>query len=79
MALGGKGKLQQIFIPHSDMGINLPWAFNAQIWHIEKENTQSALLKNSDDTTRGVSSIGKPCRPEHGFPRPNCPGNALIF
>ncbi len=39
----------------------------------------SKILTTQQGITREVSSIGKPCRPEHGFPRPNCPGNALIF
>ena len=36
----------------------------------------SKILTIQQGITRGVSSVGKPCRPEHGFPRPNCPGNA---
>ncbi len=39
----------------------------------------SKILTIQQGITRGVSSVGKPCRPEHGFPRPNCPGNAPIF
>ncbi len=39
----------------------------------------SKILTIQQGITRGVSSVGKPCRPEHGFPRPNCPDNALIF
>ena len=39
----------------------------------------SKILTIQQTITRGVSSVGKPFRPEHGFPRPNCPGNALIF
>ncbi len=34
----------------------------------------SKILTIQQSITRGVSSVGKPCRPEHGFPRPNCPG-----
>ncbi len=39
----------------------------------------SKILTIQQGITRGVSSVGKPCRPEHRFPRPNCPGNAPIF
>ncbi len=46
---------------------------------MESISHSSKILTIQQGITRGVSSVGKPCRPEHGFPRPNCPGNALIF
>ncbi len=30
----------------------------------------SKILTIQQGISRGVSSVGKPCRPEHGFPRP---------
>ncbi len=35
------------------------------------EYHSSKILTIQQGITRGVSSVGKPCRPEHGFPRPN--------
>ncbi len=37
--------------------------------HGIQDSHSSKILTIQQGITRGVSSVGKPCRPEHGFPR----------
>ncbi len=62
---------------------NLNYIKTTKQFHCSKSDKlqlhSSKILTIQQGITRVVSSVGKPCRPEHGFPRPNCPGNAPIF
>ncbi len=68
---------------HPDWSVCLIWYPLLILTHTRIQSVvslhSSKILTIPQGITRGVSSIGKPCRPEHRFPRPNCPGNTLIF